>query len=125
MTQTILIVDGELYIRRILAYKLRCEDYQTFEAQNTEGAREILARESIDLLLIDVKLETPTSGFDLAAEIRAHEGARQLPIIILTEGCLPSDIRRSNEVAAAGYITKPFSTSDLIRRIRGILGEAG
>jgi DNA-binding response OmpR family regulator len=118
----VLIVDDEPYIRRILSFKLRREGFVTFEAPSAEVAEQILGDEEVDLVLLDVALSTPTNGFDLAAELRRNAKTEHLPIIMLTARGFASDVLRGREVGAAGYITKPFTAEEVIRRVRGILG---
>jgi DNA-binding response OmpR family regulator len=120
----ILLVDDEPYILRILSFKLRKEGFITFEAESAEAAEQILAEQPVDLILLDVVLQTTTSGFDLAAKLRADSRTRRVPIIMLTARGLARDVLRGREVGAVGYITKPFSTTELIARVRSIL-DAG
>jgi len=122
MGRRVLVVDDEAYILRILSFKLRREGFTTFEATSAEDAEDILARESVDLILLDVGLATPTSGFDFAAKLRCDHAFSTIPIIMLTARGLDSDILRSREIGAAGYITKPFSIAEVIERVRAILG---
>jgi DNA-binding response OmpR family regulator len=119
----ILLVDDEPYIVRILSFKLRREGFTTFEAATAEEAEAILAREDIDLVLLDVALASATSGFDLAERLRSRAATRAIPILMLTARNSPSDVARGNEVGACGYITKPFSTTTLVERVRSLLGE--
>jgi len=117
----ILLVDDEPYILRILSFKLRRAGYITFEAESAEAAEAVLARQPVDLILLDVVLSTATSGFDFAARLRQDHRNRGVPIIMLTAHGLAADVLRGREVGAAGYITKPFSTADLITRVGSIL----
>ena len=121
MARRILLVDDEPYILRILSFKLRREGFVTFEAESAEEAEAVLAEHNVDLILLDVALSTPTTGFDLAAKLRAQEATRDVPIIMLTARSLAADVLKGREVGAEGYITKPFSTTDLIQRVRTIL----
>lgn len=118
----ILIVEDEPYIRRILTFKLRREGYTTFEAPSAEDAERLLSAEDVDLVLLDVSLSTPTNGFDLAAGLRRNARTQDLPIIMLTARGFASDILRGREVGAVGYITKPFSAEEVVRRVRSLLG---
>lgn len=119
----ILIVDDEAYLRRILAFKLERAGYSTLEAQSAETAESVLEANDVDLLLLDVGLATPTNGFDLAARLRRNARTERLPIILLTARGFASDVLRGREIGAAGYITKPFSTDEVIDRVRAILGS--
>jgi two-component system phosphate regulon response regulator PhoB len=123
MGRRILIVDDEAYIRRILGFKLERAGYITLEAASAEEAESVLDEHDVDLMLLDVGLATPTNGFDLAARLRRNARTESLPIILLTARGFAADVLRGNEVGAAGYITKPFSTDDVIRRLRAIFGE--
>jgi two-component system phosphate regulon response regulator PhoB len=118
----ILIVDDEPYIRRILSFKLRREGFVTFDAPSAEVAEKILAEKDIDLVLLDVALATPTNGFDLAAGLRRNARTQHLPIIMLTARGFATDVLRGREVGAAGYITKPFTAEEVIRRVRAVIG---
>lgn len=121
MGRRILLVDDEPYILRILSFKLRREGFVTFEATSAEEAERVLQLQSIDLILLDVALATPTSGFDLARALRSREATRSIPIVMLTARGFAQDILRGREVGADGYITKPFSTAEVIDRVRSIL----
>lgn len=118
----VLIVDDEPYIRRILSYKLRREGFVTFEAASAEHAESILGEHDVDLVLLDVALATPTNGFDLAAKLRQNSRTQHLPVIMLTARGFAADVLRGREVGAAGYITKPFTADEVIRRVNALLG---
>jgi two-component system alkaline phosphatase synthesis response regulator PhoP len=117
----ILIVDDEPYILRILSFKLRREGFVTFEAESAETAEQLLSEQDVDLVLLDVALATPTNGFDLAARLRRNARTQHLPIIMVTARGFAADVLRGREVGAAGYITKPFTAEEVIRKVRAIL----
>jgi two-component system phosphate regulon response regulator PhoB len=122
MCERVLIVDDETYIRRILCFKLERAGFITLEAPSAEAAESVLEDNDVDLMLLDVGLATPTNGFDLAARLRRNARTEHLPIILLTARGFASDVLRGREIGAAGYITKPFSTEDVVSRVRAILG---
>jgi len=117
----ILIVDDEPYILRILSFKLRREGFVTFEAESAEAAEKLLSERDVDLVLLDVALATPTNGFDLAAGLRRNARTQHLPIIMVTARGFASDVLRGREVGAAGYITKPFTAEEVIRKVQAVL----
>jgi two-component system phosphate regulon response regulator PhoB len=121
--RSVLIVDDEPYILRILSFKLRREGYITLSAESAEEAEQLIAERPVDLVLLDVSLATPTNGFDLAAKLRRNARTQHLPIIMLTARGFAADVLRGREVGAAGYITKPFSTEEVIRRVGALLGS--
>ena len=121
MGRRILIVDDEPYILRILSFKLRREGFITFEAESAEAAEQLLSEQDVDLVLLDVALATPTNGFDLAAGLRRNARTQYLPIIMVTARGFASDVLRGREVGAAGYITKPFTAEEVIRKVQAVL----
>ena len=118
----VLIVDDESYIRRILCFKLERAGFSTCEAASAEAAESVLETDEVDLMILDVGLATPTNGFDLASRLRRNTCTQRLPIILLTARGFASDVLRGRDIGAAGYITKPFSTDDVVSRVRAILG---
>jgi two-component system phosphate regulon response regulator PhoB len=122
MEGQVLIVDDEDYIRRILSFKLERAGFHTVEASSAEAAESVLDECQVDLILLDVGLATPTNGFDLAARLRRNARTERLPIILLTARGFAADVLRGREVGAAGYITKPFSTDEVVDRVRSIIG---
>ena len=116
-----MIVDDEPYLSRILSFKLRREGFSTVEARSAEDAERVVASRPVDLIVLDIALATPTNGFDLAAKLRRNAATEHIPIIMLTARGFSADVLRGREIGAAGYITKPFSTADVIERIRAIL----
>ena len=123
MEGRVLIVDDETYIRRILCFKLERAGFATYEAPSAEAAESVLESQEVDLMLLDVGLATPTNGFDLAARLRRNSRTERLPIILLTARGFASDVLKGREIGAAGYITKPFSTDDVVSRVQAILGS--
>jgi len=119
----ILIVDDEDYIRRILCYKLERSGYLTYEAPSAELAEDVLDTHDVDLMILDVGLSTATTGFDLAERLRRNTRTSELPIILLTARGFAADVLRGREVGAVGYITKPFSTAEVVDRVRSIIGD--
>ena len=122
MGRRVLIVDDEPYLLRILSFKLRREGYETLESGSAEQAECLIGEHSVDLIILDVALATPTNGFDLAAKLQRNAKTRHIPVIMLTARGFSADVLRGREVGAAGYITKPFSTEDVIARVNAILG---
>ena len=87
-------------------------------ATGPEGLRKALSGK-FDLVLLDIMLPG-IDGYEICDRIRAED--RLQPIIMLTARGFASDVLRGREVGAAGYITKPFTADEVIRRVRAILG---
>jgi DNA-binding response OmpR family regulator len=117
---TVLVVDDEPTIREIVVSYLERDGYRTLEAADGNRARELLERESPDLVVLDVMLPG-TDGLDLCRWIRAGS---QLPVIMLTARGEESDRIVGLELGADDYVTKPFSPRELTARVRTVLRRA-
>ena len=120
MPASILIVEDEPAILELVAINLEHAGYETLRAKNAEDAAELLTRVLPDLVLLDWMLPGQ-SGLSLARRLRADSRTRELPIIFLTARAEELDKVAGLEVGADDYITKPFSTKELVARIRALL----
>jgi two-component system KDP operon response regulator KdpE len=113
----ILIVDDEPPIRRLLRNTLRVQDYLIHEAGSVHEALQVLKREKVDLMILDLGLPDG-DGLDVIREVRQ---SLPLPIIVLSSR---DDERGKVEALDAGaddYVTKPFGVDELMARIRTAL----
>lgn len=113
----VLVVDDEAPIVEAIAYNLRKDGYQTFTAADAESCLEIVRNENPDLIILDVMLPA-ASGFDVCRSLRRHS---TVPIIMLTARAEETDRVVGLELGADDYITKPFSTRELMARVKAIL----
>lgn len=129
MSNNILIVDDEPAIRQMLGFTLTGDGYACSEARDVEEAQEQIADKRPDLILLDWMLPG-LSGVDFARRLKRDPRTNQIPIIMLTAKTEEADKVRGLDIGADDYITKPFSTKELLARIRAVLrrtrdGEAG
>ncbi len=118
MNQTairILIVDDESAIRRALKPPLAELGFQFSEASRGEEALQLLRSSSYDVVLLDINMPG-IGGIETLRRIRAF--APRLPVLMLTVRDCESEKVEALELGADDYITKPFSTRELIARIR-------
>jgi len=120
MPASILIVEDEPAILELVAINLEHAGYDTLRAKSAEDAADMLTRVLPDLVLLDWMLPGQ-SGLSLARRLRADSRTRELPIIFLTARAEELDKVAGLEVGADDYITKPFSTKELVARIRALL----
>jgi len=113
----ILIVDDEPNILGTLAPLLRTRGYDVFTATTANAAREAIARDQPDLIVLDLGLPD-ADGVELCREIRE---ARAVPIVVLSARGAEIDKVRALDVGADDYVTKPFGAEELIARIRAAL----
>ncbi len=116
----ILIIEDEEAIRDMLGYALMKEGYICKEANDVEQARTTLEGERPNLILLDWMLPG-MSGIDYARRLRTVPETRDIPIIMLTAKGEEADKVRGLETGADDYITKPFSTKELIARVKAVL----
>ncbi len=117
---TILVVDDEPQIRRVLRTTLISHGYTAVEARSAEEALELLREGRPDLILLDVNLPG-RSGLEACREIRATS---DIPIIMLTVRNTERDKVEALDAGADDYVVKPFSAEELMARIRAALRRA-
>ncbi|RUX06269.1 response regulator transcription factor, partial [Mesorhizobium sp. M2A.F.Ca.ET.037.01.1.1] len=112
---SILVVDDEPPIRKLLRVGLGSQGYTVSEAPNTKAAIEFLQTERPDLILLDLGLPGMT-GLELLGKWRG-EGL-DIPVVILSSRTDEAGIVSALELGADDYVTKPFGMNELVARIR-------
>lgn len=113
---TVLIVDDEMRMRRVIADYLKIKNYRTVEAADGEEALAVFQAEHPDLVLLDVMMPRK-NGWEVCAEIRK---THKTPIIMLTARGEEEDELKGFALGADEYIAKPFSLKILAARIEAI-----
>lgn len=113
----VLIVDDEKEMRHLISIMLHQEHIQTYQANGGREAYDILDRQPIDLILLDVMMPEE-NGFDVCQKIRKNS---DVPIIFLTAKDANADKVRGLRLGGDDYIVKPFTASELIARIQAVL----
>jgi two-component system, OmpR family, KDP operon response regulator KdpE len=114
---SILVVDDEPQIRRVLKSTLSSQGYVIFEARTGEEAVELVRKEKPDLVLLDVNMPG-IGGIEACREIRR---ASEAPIIMLTVRSSERDKVSALDAGADDYVVKPFGIEELLARIRAAL----
>ncbi|HEY3520525.1 MAG TPA: phosphate regulon transcriptional regulator PhoB [Rhodanobacteraceae bacterium] len=120
MRKRILIVEDEASIRDMVAFALRRADMEPLHAADVRAAQHAIAENVPDLILLDWMLPG-TSGLELARRLRRDESTREIPIIMLTARGEEIDRVNGLEAGVDDYVVKPFSTRELLARIRAVL----
>lgn len=117
---TLLIVDDEPQIRRVVRHALEADDTRILEAASGREALDLTAAERPDLLVLDLGLPD-MSGADVCRDIR---GWSTVPIVVLS--ARHSDVEKASllDLGADDYVTKPFSALELQARVRAQLRRA-
>ncbi|WP_420564764.1 response regulator [Thalassobaculum sp.] len=120
-TAHILIVDDEAEIRDLVTEYLTDEGLRVSSAADSTGMREVLAREAVDLVILDIKLPGE-DGLTLAAELRQQEN---IGLVMLSQKDDLVDRVAGLEVGADDYVAKPFHLRELLARLRSVLRRQG
>lgn len=121
MAQTqILVVEDEEALATLLEYNLRKEGYSVSIATDGEEALFQVAEEQPDLIILDWMIPK-VSGIEVCRRLRSKSETKNIPVIMLTARSEESDRVRGLETGADDYLTKPFSTAELIARARAVL----
>ena len=123
MSQKILIADDEPNILISLEFLMKREGYEVLLARDGQEALDVIARERPALVLLDVMMPIK-SGFDVCCEVRASEALRATLLLMLTAKGRDTDVVKGLALGANAYMTKPFSTKELVQKVRELLGEA-
>ena len=118
--ETILLVDDEEAVQRLLTFPLEKEGFRVVQARDGKEALECFSRESIDLVVLDVMLPK-VDGLEVCRRLRAES---IVPIIMLTARDEEVDKVLGLELGADDYITKPFSIREFRSRVRALLRRA-
>jgi DNA-binding response OmpR family regulator len=123
MPHRILVVDDDILVLDALRELLIADGYEVLTATRGHEALEIMEREHVDLVVLDVVMPKMT-GFDVCRQIRArHDEKRGVKIIMLTAKTDPRDQELGEEAGSDLYLTKPIDPRKLKELIHSTLGE--
>jgi len=117
---SVLVVEDESAIAELISINLRHSGFEVTIASSADQAQAVVDRVLPDLVLLDWMLPGQ-SGLQLAKRWRADARTRELPIIMLTARMEEADKINGLDAGADDYLTKPFSTKELLARIRAVL----
>ncbi|MCP3939939.1 MAG: response regulator [Desulfobacteraceae bacterium] len=118
----ILIVDDEPNIIVPLEFLMEQNNYDVRVANNGEQALEIISTYDPDLILLDIMLPG-IDGYEVCQKIKKNPRFKHTKIIFLSAMARSIDIARGLKLAPNEYITKPFSTTDVVKKIKALLEE--
>ncbi len=116
----ILIVDDEAPIREMLVMALEMADYECLQAGDAQTAHSLVVDCNPDLILLDWMMPG-ISGIELARRLKRDAATAEIPIIMLTARSEEDNKIQGLEAGADDYMTKPFSTRELVARLKAVL----
>lgn len=120
MQPTVLVVEDETALVTLLRYNLERAGYRVLSAMDGEEALLIAAEDTPDLVLLDWMLPQ-LSGIEVCRRLRGRQETRNVPIVMLTARSEEADRIRGLDTGADDYLTKPFSMTELLARIRAVM----
>jgi DNA-binding response OmpR family regulator len=122
MAKKILIADDEPNIVVSLEFLMRQKGYDVKTVGNGEDALRSIAEFAPDLVLLDVMMPR-LSGYEVCQKMRENPAWAGIRIVMLSAKGRDIEVSKGMAVGADAYVTKPFSTSDLIAQVGALLGE--
>lgn len=120
MSPTILVADDEPNIVISLEYLLKREGYAVLIARDGQEALEVIRRDRPELVLLDVMMPKKT-GFEVCQAVRSDDQLQGTKILMLTAKGRDTDITKGLALGADAYMTKPFSTRELVEKVAAML----
>jgi two-component system phosphate regulon response regulator PhoB/two-component system alkaline phosphatase synthesis response regulator PhoP len=117
---TILVADDDDDVRDLVAVKLNAAGYHAITADNGSSALTIVQRDQPDMVILDVAMPG-LDGLSVCYELHSSATTAQIPVLMLSGRSRQVDIDLGLTVGADDYLIKPFSPSELIRRVRWLL----
>lgn len=117
----ILLAEDDKNLRNLITKYLENEDYTVLSAKDGEKALDIWYESSVDLVVLDIMMPE-IDGWEVLTEIRKDS---EIPVIILTAKREEHDRLHGFDLGTDDYITKPFSTRELVMRVKALLKRSG
>ncbi len=121
MSKRILIADDEPNIVISLEFLMRREGFDVQVATDGETVLQAISTQLPDLVLLDIMLPK-MDGFEVCQQIRANPAWQSLKVVMLTAKGRDTEVNKGLALGADAYMTKPFSTRDLVTQVRQLLG---
>jgi DNA-binding response OmpR family regulator len=122
MSKKILIADDEPSIVAAVEFLLQRDGYEVHIARNGEEALKQVEAHNPDLVLLDVMMPVK-SGYEVCMRMREREDWRHIRIIMLSAKGRDAEVTKGLSIGADVYVTKPFSTRELMAKIKALLDE--
>ena len=117
----ILVVDDDKNTRRLMQAVLQADGYAVTTAENGVEALEVMDRETVDLVVLDIMMPQ-MDGYEFTKTLRAADN--NLPILMVSAKQLPADRKQGFLVGTDDYMTKPIDEEEMLLRIRALLRRA-
>ncbi|HPH85985.1 MAG TPA: response regulator [Ferruginibacter sp.] len=117
---TILVVDDDPYILMSLEFLMKKNGYDVVVARNGTEALELLDKQAPHLVLLDIMMPD-VDGYEICRYIKKTSSLKNTKVIFMSAKTKDADIKKGYELGASLYVTKPFSTRELVKQIKELL----
>lgn len=124
MQKLIMTVDDSKSIRLTVSLALRHAGYRVVEASGGEEALELLRRETVDLILLDLNMPE-MDGIELTRRIKGDDANRSIPVVMLTTELQKSRLAEARAAGAVGWMYKPFRSEELVAAVAQVFERGG
>ncbi|MFA7274596.1 MAG: response regulator [Crocinitomicaceae bacterium] len=118
----VLIAEDDANILISLDYLMRKKGYEVFVAQDGEEALKLANEHRPDVILLDIMMPK-MNGYQVCEAIKSSNETSHAKVIFLSAKSKEEDIQKGLEVGASAYITKPFSTTDIVQKVKELIQE--
>lgn len=118
--KTVLAIDDEEHILELLTYNLEASGFAVYTATTVKQGKEILAKQDVDLILLDIMLPD-MDGVTALRQFKTDEKTKWIPVIMVTAKSEEIDKIIGLELGADDYISKPFSVRELVARVKVVM----
>ena len=123
MPATILVVDDDPVIQRLLTVNFEMEGYRVTTAGDGVDGLAQIAADRPDLVLVDVKMPR-MDGLEVVRRLKADDRTSAIPLILLSAKAQSTDISAGMDSGADDYVTKPFDPLELLDKVAALIGPA-
>ena len=117
----ILVVEDDQHTRKLISAVLKQEGYTSFAAVDGEDALQIMDKQQIDLIILDIMMPK-MDGYELTKHLRSSD--QKLPILMVSAKQLPEDKHRGFLAGTDDYMTKPLDIKEMVWRVKALLRRA-
>ncbi|MBN1621229.1 MAG: response regulator [Endomicrobiales bacterium] len=122
LPKKILVIDDEYDILRVIEEMLKKEGYTVITATNGQDGYKKFQQERPDLVISDIMMPI-MDGYQVCEKIKGNPDTKDIPVIILTVKSMGEDVDKALELKADWYITKPFDSKYLLKRVKDFIGK--
>lgn len=119
----ILVVDDDPYILMSLEFLMKKNGYEVMIARNGQEALDAVEQHHPDLVLLDIMMPD-VDGYAICSHIKSSKKLNDIIVVFLSAKTKEADVKKGYDLGAALYISKPFSTRDLMKSVKELLQPA-